>query len=365
MLDGDHIEWGPAVSDRDWMQRGKDAVNKLYGTLGIDNGQDIAERYHQALLNSLPYGVVYMLKIEIEERKNKMADKKKELAKEYGCDLTFDEIFEDYKKEEEKNKMADKKEVYRFVIKNVNAHNYEIVIEKDFTNYENPYHINVYYFKEKYINRIFSSKFGYHYWEQLETQLMYDLAANGIVISQDYRDEVTRELHRAKNVFRGCVYANVESPYQGGYVHTTIPEIMEFKNGKDITLRKAKPFELMPKIEKVIFNPPATIVKWKDGTKTVVKCKDDDEFDWEKGLAMAYVKRAFNNERTYYGLFKKNEPWMNLPNSNVKYDPDLSKEVRIIVPKDLPVTGDIIMKAHDLIMKEGDKKWENGITLGQ
>lgn len=90
-----------------------------------------------------------------------------------------------------------------------------------------------------------------------------------------------------------------------------------------------------------------------------------DEFDWEKGLAMAYVKRAFNNERTYYGLFKKNEPFMNLPNSNMRYDPKVSKEVRIIVPKDLPVTSDIIMKAHELIMKEGDKKWENGISLGQ
>jgi hypothetical protein len=130
-------------------------------------------------------------------------------------------------------------------------------------------------------------------------------------------------------------------------------------------VRFTAPYYAMPKIEKVIFNPPATIVQWKDGTKTVVKCQDDDEFDWEKGLAMAYVKRAFNNERTYYGLFKKNEPWMNLPNSNMRYDPKVAKEVRIIVPKDLPVTGDIIQKAFDLIVKECNKKIENGIELEQ
>lgn len=34
-------------------------------------------------------------------------------------------------------------------------------------------------------------------------------------------------------------------------------------------------------IDKVIFNPPATIVFWKDGTKTVVKCKEGEEFsEW-------------------------------------------------------------------------------------
>ena len=45
-------------------------------------------------------------------------------------------------------------------------------------------------------------------------------------------------------------------------------------------------------IKKVIFNDPATIVFWKDGTKTVVKC-ENEEFDEEKGLAMAIVKSVF------------------------------------------------------------------------
>ena len=47
-----------------------------------------------------------------------------------------------------------------------------------------------------------------------------------------------------------------------------------------------------PVIKKVIFNDPATIVIWNDGTKTVVKCCEDDEFDPEKGLAMAISKKV-------------------------------------------------------------------------
>lgn len=49
----------------------------------------------------------------------------------------------------------------------------------------------------------------------------------------------------------------------------------------------------LPKIKRVIFNPPATIVLWNDNTKTIVKTSDRDEFDEEFGLAMAIAKRYF------------------------------------------------------------------------
>lgn len=58
-------------------------------------------------------------------------------------------------------------------------------------------------------------------------------------------------------------------------------------------------------IKKVIFNEPATIVFWSDGTKTVVKCGEDDIWDPEKGLAMAVTKKFFGNEGFYYDIFKK------------------------------------------------------------
>lgn len=58
-------------------------------------------------------------------------------------------------------------------------------------------------------------------------------------------------------------------------------------------------------IKKVIFNEPATIIIWDDGTKTVVKAQKGEVFDKEKGLAMAVVKKAFGNNGNYYNEFKK------------------------------------------------------------
>lgn len=57
-------------------------------------------------------------------------------------------------------------------------------------------------------------------------------------------------------------------------------------------------------IKNVIFNPPATIVFWTDGGKTVVKCNAKDEFDPEKGLAMAIAKRCSGNSDDFYKEIK-------------------------------------------------------------
>ena len=58
-------------------------------------------------------------------------------------------------------------------------------------------------------------------------------------------------------------------------------------------------------IKDVIFNPPATIVLWMDGTKTVVKDQGEVFYDPEKGMAMAVAKKAFGNQGNYYNQFKK------------------------------------------------------------
>ena len=56
---------------------------------------------------------------------------------------------------------------------------------------------------------------------------------------------------------------------------------------------------VIPPIKKVIFNPPATIVFWDDGEKTVVKCKESEEFDYECGLAFAIAKRYFGSRSEF------------------------------------------------------------------
>lgn len=102
----------------------------------------------------------------------------------------------------------------------------------------------------------------------------------------------------------------------------------------------------IPEIKNVIFNDPATIVFWEDGTKTVVKCQDGDEFDPEKGLAMAIAKKAYGNKSNYCNKMKK---W--LP----KEEPvDTNSSLRsIFVPKDFTFTVDI---------DKLSKSFKNGIS---
>ena len=66
-----------------------------------------------------------------------------------------------------------------------------------------------------------------------------------------------------------------------------------------------KPANYLPEIKNVKFNGPATIVFWADGTKTVVKCQDGDDYSKEVGLAMCIVKKVFGNTSKYNDIFKK------------------------------------------------------------
>lgn len=56
-----------------------------------------------------------------------------------------------------------------------------------------------------------------------------------------------------------------------------------------------------PKIKNIIFNGPATIVFWEDGSKTVVKCDKKDIYDPEKGVLWAIVKKYTENQPNAYG----------------------------------------------------------------
>lgn len=51
-----------------------------------------------------------------------------------------------------------------------------------------------------------------------------------------------------------------------------------------------------PQIDRVIFSDPATVVFWKDGTKTVSKCQDGDTFSEWVGLAICHFKKAYGSE---------------------------------------------------------------------
>lgn len=54
---------------------------------------------------------------------------------------------------------------------------------------------------------------------------------------------------------------------------------------------------------RVIFSPPATVVQWADGDKTVVKCSDHDEFCPMRGFLTAYFEKHSGMTRSRAGKF--------------------------------------------------------------
>lgn len=92
-------------------------------------------------------------------------------------------------------------------------------------------------------------------------------------------------------------------------------------------------------IDKVIFNPPATIVFWLDGTKTVVKCKEGEEFSEWAGIALCLAKKLYGPN--FHKIFKAHCS-----------DPDkIEKSARISVSsRGAPTDGFL------LSMKEATKK---------
>ena len=75
-------------------------------------------------------------------------------------------------------------------------------------------------------------------------------------------------------------------------------------------------------LKKVIYNDPATIAFWSDGTKTIVKAQSGDTFDPEKGLAMVIVKKSCGNKGNYYNGFKKWLPKEPVGNEEIIYKPE-------------------------------------------
>ena len=44
-------------------------------------------------------------------------------------------------------------------------------------------------------------------------------------------------------------------------------------------------------VEKIVYNGPATIVFWTDGTKTVIKCHEGDQFDEVTGFLLCCLRK--------------------------------------------------------------------------
>ena len=103
----------------------------------------------------------------------------------------------------------------------------------------------------------------------------------------------------------------------------------------------------LPQIKNVIFNNPATIVFWDDGSKTVVKANGEDAFKPEVGLAMAISKKALGNGSSYFEVFKM---WCEDENNNLitkdehtqmKIDAAISVLEKVLIYANKPLKKDL------------------------
>ena len=100
-----------------------------------------------------------------------------------------------------------------------------------------------------------------------------------------------------------------ESPYDkwvSSCHKVTVPDITSTSSSSNKSLMATNFYKYAvvdlkkPEIKQIIFNGPATIVYWNDGSKTVVKCTEGDTFDPGVGIMMATIKKIFGDDYPKY-----------------------------------------------------------------
>lgn len=87
--------------------------------------------------------------------------------------------------------------------------------------------------------------------------------------------------------------------YPGYSVFNVKIESLDADCVNDFVFEYNKPVkEKLPKPEKIIFHGPATIAIWPDGSKTVVKCQNGDDYDAEKAIALVYLKKMYGTNKS-------------------------------------------------------------------
>lgn len=82
-------------------------------------------------------------------------------------------------------------------------------------------------------------------------------------------------------------------------------ELVNYENLREVQKKNKRLREM---VKEVKFSGDRTIVFFNDGTKTVVQCQEGDTFDKEKGLAVACMKKLFENTNIFNEVMRK---WCN------------------------------------------------------
>ena len=131
---------------------------------------------------------------------------------------------------------------------------------------------------------------------QITNRYLDEISIEVLVRDRDIEslESIDSSIYLTFMLVKGICEAKIE-----GDVVCNIPIYTSNEISKNYTLIE------LPKVKQVLYKNPATIVFWKDGSKTVVKCHNNDIYDPEKGLAMAILKKMNGNTGCYYKEFKK------------------------------------------------------------
>ena len=148
----------------------------------------------------------------------------------------------------------------------------------------------------------------------------------------------------SRNDFMDMVHEDVIHHYSGADSKINTLEVF-----KEMSMFESDKRVRIPEIKEVIFNKPATVVYWKDGTKTTVKCGNDEaSFDREKAVAMCFLKKMFKPSL--------NSHWLDVINDAIQAADDKVAKVEADKAEKARVKAENIAKAEEARRKKAEKK---------
>lgn len=127
---------------------------------------------------------------------------------------------------------------------------------------------------------------------------------------------LTTNTDHITTIFSETTRASTTGEVAHRYEVTRVPGIAEIVSGKPIPLAGEDGLKLMAydfvnplHVDRIIFSPPATIVFWKDGTKTVVKCAKGEPFSEYNGFAAALLKKVFGSNSAVKKIIQRKKQY--------------------------------------------------------
>ncbi len=127
--------------------------------------------------------------------------------------------------------------------------------------------------------------------------------------------------------------------------------LMKDMNRKSERIKK-KEIELVD----CIIQDPKVVLKWSDGTVTVVEAQEGDKFSAEAGFALAYLKKSCGNTGRYNDLMKQ---WINKKDNEKK----AKEEEKAKLKKNKEIQDTVMKKLKREQKEETERKKEEQIQM--